>query len=68
MRQRTPGHTTTTISGDTRADGRSVRAGSRIEAAYVWHASVHANEVLDGLLRLGFCYPQQIMWIRGVRC
>lgn len=66
MRQRTPGHTSTTISGDTRADwSEAYSLVPSIEAAYVWHASVHANEVLDGLLRIGFCYPQQIVWNKG---
>jgi DNA modification methylase len=66
MRRRTPGHTMTTISGDTRADwSEAYDLVPSIEAAYVWHASVHANEVLDGLLRVGFCYPQQIIWNKG---
>jgi DNA modification methylase len=66
VRQRTPGHVTTTISGDTRADwSEAYMLVPSVEAAYVWHASVHANEVLDGLLRIGFCYPQQIIWNKG---
>jgi DNA modification methylase len=32
---------------------------------YVWHASVHASEVLAGLLRIGFQNPQQIVWNKG---
>jgi DNA modification methylase len=32
---------------------------------YVWHASVYTREVLDGLLRIGFLYPQQIIWNKG---
>ncbi len=32
---------------------------------YVWHASVHTAEVLAGLLRIGFLYPQQIIWNKG---
>jgi hypothetical protein len=66
MRQRTPGHTSTTMSGDTRADwSEAYSLVPSIEAAYVWHASVHASEVLEGLLRIGFCYPQQIIWNKG---
>ncbi|MGD1098384.1 MAG: DNA methyltransferase [Bryobacteraceae bacterium] len=66
MRQRSPGHTATTISGDTRADwSEAYTLVPSIEAAYVWHASVHANEVLDGLTRTGFSYPQQIIWNKG---
>ncbi len=35
------------------------------QIAYVWHASVFTREVLDGLLRIGFLYPQQIIWNKG---
>jgi DNA modification methylase len=31
----------------------------------VCHASVFTREVLDGLLRIGFLYPQQIIWNKG---
>jgi DNA modification methylase len=31
----------------------------------VWHASVFTREVLNGLLRIGFLYPQQIIWNKG---
>jgi len=31
----------------------------------VWHASVFTREVLEGLLRIGFLYPQQIIWNKG---
>lgn len=66
MRQRAPGHTATTISGDTRADWSEAYAHvPSIEAAYVWHASAHANEVLDGLVRIGLGHPQQIIWDKG---
>ena len=34
-------------------------------ATYVWHASIFTREVLDGLLRIGFLYPQQIIWNKG---
>jgi Phage Terminase/DNA methylase len=30
-----------------------------------WHASVFTREVLNGLLRIGFLYPQQIIWNKG---
>ena len=36
-----------------------------LQVAYVWHASVFTREVLDGLLRIGFLYPQQIIWNQG---
>jgi hypothetical protein len=28
---------------------------------YVWHDGVFSREVLNGLLRIGFMYPQQII-------
>ena len=61
MKQRTAGHTETTISGDTRADWSDAFAlVPSLEAAYVWHASKFTREVLDGLLRIGFLHHQQI--------
>jgi DNA modification methylase len=66
MKQRTEGHTETTISGDTRADWSEAFAlAPSIQVAYVWHASLFTREVLDGLLRIGFLYPQQIIWNKG---
>ena len=63
MKHRTEGHTNTTISSDTRADwSEAFELVPSVQVAYVWHASVHTREVLDGLLRLGFLYPQQIIW------
>jgi DNA modification methylase len=66
MKHRTEGHTNTTISSDTRADWSEAFAlVPSIQVAYVWHASVYTREVLDGLLRIGFLYPQQIIWNKG---
>jgi DNA modification methylase len=66
MRHRTEGHTETTISGDTRADwSEAFELVPSLQVAYVWHASVFTREVLDGLLRIGFLYPQQIIWNKG---
>jgi DNA modification methylase len=66
MKHRTEGHTNTTISSDTRADWSEAFAlAPSIQVAYVWHASVYTREVLDGLLRIGFLYPQQIIWNKG---
>src|ERR1039458_3270050 len=63
MKHRTAGHTETTISGDTRADwSEAFELASSLQIAYVWHASVFTREVLNGLLRIGFLYPQQIIW------
>ena len=66
MKHRTEGHHETSISGDTRADWSAAFAlVPSLEVAYVWHASVFTREVLDGLLRIGFLYPQQIIWNKG---
>jgi DNA modification methylase len=66
MKHRTEGHQETSISGDTRADWSAAFAlVPSLQIAYVWHASVHTREVLDGLLRIGFLYPQQIIWNKG---
>ncbi len=66
MKRRTAGHTETKISGDTRADWSEAFAlVPSLEVIYAWHASVHTSEVLAGLLRIGFLYPQQIIWNKG---
>jgi DNA modification methylase len=66
MKHRTAGHTETTISGDTRADwSDAFELVPSLQIAYVWHASVFTCEVLTGLLRIGFLYPQQIIWNKG---
>ena len=63
MKGRTEGHHNTSISSDTRPDWSEAFAlVPTLEVAYVWHASVFTREVLDGLLRIGFLYPQQIIW------
>jgi hypothetical protein len=69
MKQRTKGHTETTISGDTRADwSEAFELLPSLQAAYVWHASKFTREVLDGLLRIGFLHHQQIIWNKGRPC
>jgi len=66
MKRRSPGHTETTISGDTRADwSEAFELAPSLQVAYVWHASVFTCEVRAGLLRIGFLYPQQIIWDKG---
>ena len=66
MKRRTQGHTNTSMSSDTRADWSGAFAlVPSLQIAYVWHASVFTREVLDGLLRIGFLYPQQIIWNKG---
>jgi|HubBroStandDraft_6_1064221.scaffolds.fasta_scaffold128450_2 DNA modification methylase len=66
MKHRTEGHTNTSISSDNRADWSEAFAHvPGLQVAYVWHASVFTREVLEGLLRIGFLYPQQIIWNKG---
>src|SRR5271169_2737503 len=66
MKKRTAGHTETTISGDTRADwSEAFELVPSLEVIYCWHASIYTREVLEGLLRIGFLYPQQIIWNKG---
>jgi DNA modification methylase len=63
---RTEGHTQTSISGDTIADwSHAFELVPSLQVAYVWHASVHTTAVVEGLLRIGFLYPQQIIWNKG---
>ena len=66
MKKRIEGHTQTSISGDTRADwSEAFELVPSLEIAYVWHASKCTREVLEGLLRIGFLHPQQIIWNKG---
>jgi len=66
MKSRTAGHTNTSISSDTRADwSEAFELVPSLQVAYVWHASVFTREVLNGLQRIGFLYPQQIIWNKG---
>jgi DNA modification methylase len=66
MKHRTEGHTETTISGDTRANwSEAFELVPSLQIAYVWHASIFTRKILNGLLRIGFLYPQQIIWNKG---
>jgi hypothetical protein len=61
MLARTEGHHNTTISSDTRADwSEAFELVPSIQVAYVWHASVFAREVLNGLERIGFFYARRV--------
>jgi DNA modification methylase len=63
MKHRTEGHAETTVSGDTRADwSEAFELVPALQVAYVWHAHIFTREVLAGLERIGFLYPQQIIW------
>jgi len=64
---RTAGHRNTTISGDTRADWSEAFAlVPSLQVGYVWHAGVHAAEVAEGLVRIGFEIVSQIIWDKGL--
>jgi hypothetical protein len=66
MKHRAKGHSETKISGDTRADwSEAFELAPSLQIAYVWHASIFTREVLNGLLRIAFLYPQQIIWNKG---
>ena len=63
LKPRTDGHHNTTISSDTRADwSDAFELVPSLQVAYVWHASIFTREVLNGLERIGFLYPQPIRW------
>ena len=66
LKHRTAEHNNTTISSDTRAHwSDAFELVPSLQVAYVWHASVFTREVLNGLERIGFLYPQQIIWNKG---
>src|SRR5665647_3261738 len=64
---RTRGHRNTTLSGDTRVDWSEAFAlVPSLTVGYVWHAGVHAAEVAEGLLRIGFEIVAQVIWDKGL--
>ncbi len=64
---RTAGHRNTSISGDVRADWSEAFAlVPSLQVGYIWYASSHTLEVLQGLLRIGFELSQQIIWDKGL--
>jgi DNA modification methylase len=63
VRMRVAGHYETTVINDDRADwSEAYELVPSIQVAYVWYASVFTREVLSGLERIGFEFPQQIIW------
>jgi DNA modification methylase len=63
----TTGHRNVTISGDVRADWSEAYAlVPSLQVGYVWYASRHTLEVLQGLLAIGFEQVQQIIWDKGL--
>ncbi len=66
-RGRTKGHRHTSISGDVRADWSEAFAlVPSLQVGYVWYASAHTLEVLQGLLAVGFELAQQVIWDKGL--
>lgn len=71
-RPRRPGHrmtshTNTSISMDTRADWSEAFAlVPSLQVGYVWYASIHTLEVLQGLLGIGFEIAAQVIWDKGI--
>jgi DNA modification methylase len=64
---RTAGHRHTSISGDVRADWSEAFAlVPSLQVGYIWYASAHTLEVLQGLLGIGFELAQQIIWDKGL--
>jgi DNA modification methylase len=64
---RTTGHRNTRISMDTRADWSEAYAlVPSLQVGYVWYASAHTLEVLQGLLGIGFELVGQIIWDKGL--
>jgi DNA modification methylase len=64
---RTRGHRNTTLSGDTRVDWSEAFAlVPSLTVGYVWHAGVHAAEVAEGLVRIGFEIVAQVIWDKGL--
>jgi DNA modification methylase len=66
-RGRTVGHRNTSVSGDTRVDwSEAYELVPSLTVGYVWHAGVHAAEVADGLVRIGFEIVAQVIWDKGL--
>jgi hypothetical protein len=64
---RSAGHRHTQISGDVRADwSQAFALVPSLRVGYIWYASAHTLEVLQGLLSIGFELAQQIIWDKGL--
>jgi DNA modification methylase len=65
--RRRTGHRQTSISRDVRADWSAAFAlVPSLQVGYVWYASAHTQEVLSGLLAIGFELASQIIWDKGL--
>ncbi len=64
---RTRGHRNTSISGDIRVDWSEAFAlVPSLTVGYVWHAGVHAAEVAEGLISIGFEIVAQVIWDKSL--
>jgi DNA modification methylase len=64
---RTRGYRNTTLSGDTRVGWSEAFAlVPSLQVGYVWPAGVHAAEVAEGLVRIGFEIVAQVIWDKGL--
>ena len=54
------------VANDDRADWYDVWAICNAQIAYVWHASVFSDVVMDSLRRAGYEVKQQIIWNKSV--
>ena len=65
-KSRSKGHRNTSVTGDARVDWSEAFAlVPSLTVGYVWHAGVHAAEVAEGLVRIGFDIVSQVIWDKG---
>jgi len=63
---RSKGHRNTSLAGDARVDWSEAFAlVPSLTVGYVWHAGVHAAEVAEGLVRIGFDIVSPVVWDKG---
>jgi DNA modification methylase len=63
---RSKGHRNTSLAGDGKVDwSEGFALVPSLTVGYVWHAGVHAAEVAEGLVRIGFDVVSQIIWDKG---
>ena len=69
MKQRTEGHTETTISGDTRADwSGAFELVPSLQIAYVWHASIFTAKCSTGWSASASCIRSRLSGTKAGRC
>lgn len=53
------------VANDDRADWREAWALFPGDVAYIWHSGLHAHEVANSLLAVGFTPRAQIIWVKN---